>query len=122
MANDVFGSPSGSAFREKMRQELLNWFRRNAESLADAYEGAIRLLVDRDFPGRVHFIAHAVRDIADRLAFVLDPQLTPRRVQYEHHMDGILKLWPKLQVIADTGDGTFNQGTMTIDFRVASLI
>ncbi len=79
------------------RHELLKWFSSNAKPLAEAYEGAIRLLNEGDFPGRIHFIAHAVRDIADRLVFVLDPQLKGRRVQYEQEMDGIEKLWPELQ-------------------------
>ena len=77
-----------------MRRELLEWFRREAPSLAPGYEGAVRMLGDADFPGRLHFIAHAVRDIADRLAFVLDGDLESNRVQYEQSLDRILSTWP----------------------------
>ena len=104
------------------RNELLKWFSRNAKPLAEAYEGAVRLLDEANFPGRVHFIAHAVRDIADRLVFVLDPQLEGGRVQYENEMDGIEKLWPELQTIQETTDGSAVKDTVTIGYRLASKI
>jgi len=104
------------------RRELLNWFRCSAAPLADAYEGAVRLLQQEDFPGRVHFISHAVRDIADRLVFVLDPQLEGGRVQYENEMDEIEKLWPKLQTIQGTAGGPAAQDAVPIDYRLALRI
>ncbi len=116
------GSRNRSTSLSPKRRQLLNWFRKNAEPLAEAYEGAIRLLEDGDFPGRVHFIAHAVRDIADRLVFVLDPQLKPRRVQYEDAMKGITELWPKLPTIMETSDGTATQDTVPINYKLASKI
>ena len=114
--------PSGPVNWSPKRSELLNWFRNHAVPLAEAYEGAVRLLDDRYFPGRVHFIAHAVRDIADRLVFVLDPQLTPSRVQYENEMDRIDKFWPRLQTIRETIAGTPTQDTVTIDYNLARMI
>jgi hypothetical protein len=71
----------------------------------------------------VHFIAHAVRDIADRLVFVLDPQLKGSRVQYDNEMDAIEKDWPTFQKINDDdGDGLANPDTLTIDYTLASKI
>lgn len=78
------------------RMELLRWFQKNAVALAPSYEGAVRLLMNESFPGRIHFIGHAVRDIADRLPFVLNPQNDPHRVQYEEHLDTIQKQWPAI--------------------------
>ncbi len=78
----------------KQRQELLEWFQKEAKPLSQAYEGAIELIQDRDRSGRVNFIAHAVRDICNRLVFVLDPQSEPQRVDYDGEMDRIEKLWP----------------------------
>lgn len=106
----------------KKRYELLNWFRSNAAPLAEAYEGAIRLLGEENFPGRIHFIAHAVRDIADRLVFVLDPQLKGRRVDYAGQMDGIEKLWPELQTFLAKADGSVAQDTVTIKYRLAAKV
>jgi hypothetical protein len=76
-----------------MRSELRAWFRTQAQSLAPAYEGAVELLANDKFPGRERFIAHAVRDIADRLVFALEPQQKAPRVQYEEHLDEIDGQW-----------------------------
>ncbi|MCX5645818.1 MAG: hypothetical protein NTZ17_14245 [Phycisphaerae bacterium] len=80
------------------------------------------MLEQEDFPGRVHFISHAVRDIADRLVFVLDPQLEGGRVQYENEMDKIEKLWPKLQTIEETTGGPAAQDAVRIDYGLALRI
>jgi len=87
-----------------------------------AYEGAVCLLESKGFPGRVHFIAHAVRDIADRLPFALDPQQEGQRVQYEQQLDRIEKLWLKLDSISDSQELTPSSGTVAIDLRVAAMI
>ena len=104
------------------RKELLDWFRRKAEPLAEAYEAAIRLLNDKHFPCRVHLIAHAVRDIADRLVFVLDPQLKGRRVQYENAMDKIEKRWPTIEKITETKAKSNEANSVAIDYELASII
>ena len=105
-----------------LRRELLNWFRTNAAPLAEAYEGAIRLIDDGDFPGRIHFVAHAVRDISDRLVYVLDPQLKAGRVQYENELDRIEKHWPQLMSVGDTNDAVAETETLRINHKVASMI
>lgn len=94
MSHIAIASGRDPAILSPTRLQLMNWFRVNARPLAEAYEGAIRLIADKGFPGRVRFIAHAVRDIADRLVLVLDPQLTGTRVQYENEMDRIVDKWP----------------------------
>jgi len=105
-----------------MRQQLLAWFREKAEPLADAYEGALHLLSDGDFPGRIHFIAHAVRDISDRLVYVLDPQLQGNRVQYENALDQIEKYWLDVQRLDNNGGNDSHPDTVAIDYRIASMI
>ncbi len=87
-----------------MRDELLEWFSKQAPSLAPAYHGATKLLLDVGFPGRVHFIAHSFRDIADRLAFVLEPTSRAERVDYGNHTDEITKCWPKLTFTIEEGN------------------
>jgi hypothetical protein len=83
-----------SMSKTRKQAELLTWFQKQAPSLAPAYEGAVRLISDKTFPGRIHFIAHAVRDIMDRLPFALEPELSQGRVQYEYRLDNISKTWP----------------------------
>lgn len=105
-----------------MRRHLLEWFRENAASLAEAYEGALWLLEAVRFPGRVHFVAHAVRDIADRLVFVLDGHLEGSRVQYEQKLDQIGVLWPELRTLRQDGRPADIAGTVSINNSVVSLI
>lgn len=105
-----------------MRRQLLAWFRTKATPLADAYEGAINLIEDGEFPGRIPFIAHAVRDIADRLVFVLDPQCKSSRVQYENTLDQIQKLWPDTLGIRGMSGHTATDGSVEIDYKLVLLI
>lgn len=105
-----------------MRHELLAWFRTNAVPLAEAYEGAVRLIDDTRFPGRIHFIAHAVRDISDRLVYVLDPQLEGARVQYENELDWIASRWPNIMSVGDTTDSAMASETIEIQQEVAARI
>jgi hypothetical protein len=107
---------------DPIRRELVAWFRANAAPLACGYEGAVRLLDDPAFPGRVHFIAHAVRDIVDRLPYVLDPQPASSRVQYENRMDQIAKLWSSLQPLDASRDDSKRNSEVTIELKVAKLI
>jgi hypothetical protein len=121
-ANSVAELAESSPPLSRQRLELVNWFRANAKPLAEAYEGAVRMLADADFPGRIQFIGHALRDIADRLVFVLDPQVSSGRVQYENVMDRIEKVWPTLQRIRGTDDANIADDTVTIEYKVASMI
>lgn len=110
-----------SEFDVRARGELLRWFRQRANSLADAYEGAARLVDEPGFPGRVHFVAHAVRDICDRLVFVLDPRLQPTRVQYEQHMDQIAGLWPIFDPV-NPGDSGVHRETVELPRRTTLAV
>ena len=74
------------------------------------------------FPGRVHFIAHAVRDIADRLVFVLDDGLPSSRVQYEHHLDSIQDQWPSLDHLFDGSSSPESAEAVSIPASVARHI
>ena len=50
------------------RARLYGWFQKTAPELATVYLGGLRILMDEGFPGRVHFAAHAMREIANRLS------------------------------------------------------
>ena len=53
------------------RTRLHEWLQGTAPELAPVYSGGLRILMDDGFPGRVHFAAHAMREIANRLRDVL---------------------------------------------------
>jgi hypothetical protein len=77
------------------RQELLGWLKRNAPSLAELYEGAVRLIFDKEFPGRFRLIAHAIREIRNRLPDVIAGTKGGRRVEYVDRMDKIAEIWER---------------------------
>ena len=75
------------------RLELLAWLRGNAVSLAELYEGAVLLLHDHPFPGRVRFICHAVREIRNRLPEAISGVRGPARLDYVTRLDCLAKQW-----------------------------
>ena len=49
------------------RRRILEWLEVKAPTLAPVYDGAVRMILEPEFPGRVNFIAHAMREIMNRL-------------------------------------------------------
>jgi hypothetical protein len=68
----AYGHSLDGSIWTRRRRELLDFFCREASSLAAAYEGAIALLHNAKFPGRVHLICHVMRDILNTLPSILD--------------------------------------------------
>jgi hypothetical protein len=120
--NLEFGGPDGPTVWTRMRSELRDWFRRHAESLAPAYEGAVELLANPNFPGRERFIAHAVRDIANGLVFALEPQRPGQRVQYEDALDKIEEEWKSPDSAWQSAPSATPEEDLTISLKVAQLI
>lgn len=63
---------SGESWWRPERVELFGWLKNNAPAVAPVYLGALRLAVLDSFPGRVHFVAHAIRETRNRLQYVFD--------------------------------------------------
>jgi hypothetical protein len=83
------------------RRELRSWFERNAPSLGELYEGALKMLFMGNFPGRTRFVAHAVREIRNRLPDVIAGVKTGGTVQYKNNLDMISKDWQKAGFLLD---------------------
>ena len=49
------------------RAALHRWLEDIASHLAPVYLGGLRMAMDESFPGRVHFVAHAIREIRNRI-------------------------------------------------------
>ena len=75
------------------RVELLGWLETNAPALAPLYRGALALAMFGSFPGRAHFIAHAIREIKNRLPGALGPRVARRDAGYEQLADKIRERW-----------------------------
>lgn len=74
------------------RARLHGWFQKTAPELAPVYVGGLHVLMDEDLPGRVHFAAHAMREMANRLRDVLTGT-DARRPQYEHLVKNLSSKW-----------------------------
>jgi hypothetical protein len=96
------------------RLELKAWFQRNAPSLCELYDGALRMIFLPDFPGRMRFIAHAVREIRNRLPDVIAGPKTGGPVQYKNRLDDIVKDWEKCGLLADGSTTTSLNSSETI--------
>lgn len=77
------------------RKDLRLWFARNAPSLGELYEGALEMVFRGHFPGRVRFVAHAVREIRNRLPDVIVGPKTDSSLQYKNRLDEITNIWEK---------------------------
>jgi hypothetical protein len=74
-------------------RDVCEWLRRNnATSLAELYEGAVDIL-SRGVRGRLRFVAHAVREIRNRLPGVLAPEQVRERLDYRKRCGTIRKEW-----------------------------
>lgn len=77
------------------RQKILEWLRNQAPSLAELYQGAVQLLCDDPpLPGRSRFIAHAVREIRNRLPEVV-AGVKGKYLDYKTQLDDIAKEWDR---------------------------
>lgn len=83
------------------RVALLNWLGVHAPALAPLYQGALLLAMRESFPGRVHFLAHAIREIRNRLPGALGPKVKQRKAGYEDLTDKIVTQWDKEGLPAD---------------------
>jgi len=78
----------------EMRKELRAWFERNAPSLGELYEGALRMVFDEKFPGRVRLVSHAVREIRNRLPDVIAGYKSGL-LSYKNRLDKIAEIWER---------------------------
>lgn len=75
------------------RAALHGWLVRRASHLAPLYLAAVRMAMDEGFPGRVHFIAHAIREINNRLPDALDGALQRPKSKYPSHVEKVRQRW-----------------------------
>lgn len=78
---------------ENSRQELRTWFRANAPHLGALYEGTLKILYTVGFPRKERFVAHAVREIRNRLPDAVAGPKAGGTVQYVNKLDAIVEKW-----------------------------
>ena len=96
---DSFSSPDLPVAAEtcwtRERLELKAWLTRNAPSLAELYEGAVRLLFELRLPGYSRFVAHAVREIGNGLPSAISGSTSRKQLPYKDRLDVIVEKWEK---------------------------
>lgn len=93
---DASSQPEGVAHVwNDRRQAIREWLESEAPALADLYSGVVQLLADPNFPGRVRFLAHGVREIANRLPDIVAGFERPPRFQWKNRLDAFAKIWER---------------------------
>lgn len=99
MADGEEGSPAGNhtgggAFPwTAQRNTIREFLRSNAPPLSALYEGAIVMFNEGTLPGRERFIAHAGREICNRLPDYLSGEERPKRIDYPKEVNRIAQEW-----------------------------
>jgi hypothetical protein len=86
------GASAASCWTAK-RLGLRDWLQRTAPQLAEVYAGAVTIAFDRDFPGRVVFVWHAMREIRNRLPDAVAGEVDSSRLEYRDLADEIQRCW-----------------------------
>ena len=88
-------SPSYEVNWTEQLLEICSWFRRNASSLGELYAGALKMVYENNFPGRTRFIAHAAREIRNRLPDVISGAKGKSLFQWKDRLDKMVIAWQK---------------------------
>ncbi len=89
------------------RAALYRWLERNAPGLAPVYQSAARMALDETFPGRVWFVAHAIREMRNRLPDALGGEVAAARTDYADLTGAVHARW--------IDDGLPADGTRPVD-------
>ena len=103
------------------RKKTCEWLRSlGAASLAELFEGAV-VLLEQHTPGYIRFVAHAVREIANRLPAKVDKEHKRGRVEYVARLEEIRRAWGQDFVRSQTSPPTGGPGTTIPPSVVAKL-
>ena len=92
---------NNESYWNDLRKELRVWLQSNAPSLGILYEGTLKILFIDGFPGKEIFVAHAVREIRNRLPDHIIGVRIRKRVEYVNKLDSIVKEWERIGISLD---------------------
>jgi len=84
----------GAVVSERQKR-IINWLREVETELGELYEGALRVIKDKSFPGRDRLICHAVREIRNRLPNSVAGKHAIERLSYPEEVTLIEKAWER---------------------------
>ncbi|MEQ8996615.1 MAG: hypothetical protein RID53_08950 [Coleofasciculus sp. B1-GNL1-01] len=85
--------PELSTHWTNARLKILEWLQEQAPPLAQLYEGAVCLVFEQPIPGKLRFVAHAVREIRNRLPDYISSGNGHKRLEYTKEVDRLLESW-----------------------------
>jgi hypothetical protein len=99
VAPDAAGSaaadpgPSAASCWTAKRLRLRDWLERTAPHLAPVYVGAVAMVFDVDFPGRLVYVWHAIREIRNRLTDAVAGEVDASSIQYGDLVGEVRRCW-----------------------------
>jgi hypothetical protein len=91
----VSGAADGfSVWWNEPRQAIHQWLQKDSPPLAELYRGANELLSTRRTPGWTRFVAHAMREMVNRLpAAICGEEMSKGRLEYPQRIEALAVLW-----------------------------
>jgi hypothetical protein len=100
------------------QERIAEWFAKEAPHLGELYKAALRLLEDKAFPGRVHLICHAARDIGNRVPEVIAGRAEFTRIDLTEELDQLAALWLRDSLDRNRSPQSLVEGAMNADHEV----
>jgi len=75
------------------RLKIREWLQEQAPPLAQLYEGAVCLVFEQPIPDKLRFVAHAVREIRNRLPDYISSGNGHKRLEYTKEVERLLEIW-----------------------------
>lgn len=92
---EMFDSTSHIRLRTDMNENqrhIFDWLNQVEPDLAELYEGSVKMIEEKTFPGRERFICHAVREIRNRLPEKVGTKGIRKRVNNTKEVDELVEL------------------------------
>ena len=100
------------------RREISAWLHEQAPPLAELYEGAVCLIFERPIPGTVRFVAHAVREIRNRLPDYISGSNSGGGLKYKDELAKISKIWQDSALALDEIDAEASVSHMSSEVSI----
>lgn len=88
----------GQNHMKDAQKRIFNWLEEFKAGLGELYAGAIRMMKERNLPGRELFICHAVREIRNRLPDAVGGKYAVERLDYTQEVTNIKKVWERARL------------------------
>lgn len=92
------------------RIQIRDWLGEQSPSSAELYESAVCLMFEKTLPSQVRIVCHCVREICNRLVFVVVGKKSGGRLEYRERIEEITIIWKNKGL---STDGVFPESGIT---------